>query len=125
MFNQWFGLSQNQLRFVALLCLSALVMGGYLLIDSWAYPAKDTEPLPLFESGPENGLRGILQVDLNSAPVDSLELLDGIGPQLAARIVSYRVQRPFGSVEDLLKVNGIGPATLESLRPFVKVTPYE
>jgi len=43
--------------------------------------------------------------------------LPGIGPVLARRIVEGR---PYARVEDLLKVKGIGPATLERLRPYLR-----
>ncbi|MER3451513.1 MAG: hypothetical protein C4300_05170 [Thermus sp.] len=43
--------------------------------------------------------------------------LPGIGPTLAKRIVD---NRPYQRVEDLLKIRGIGPATLERLRPYVR-----
>ena len=59
------------------------------------------------------------QVDLNLASVDALIELSGIGPVLAQRIVAAR---PFADVEDLLRVQGIGPDTLERLRPFIGVS---
>ena len=56
-------------------------------------------------------------VDLSRAPVAELCLLDGVGPSLAARIVAHRaVHGPYGSPEELLAIEGIGPATLEALR---------
>lgn len=46
-----------------------------------------------------------------------LERLNGIGPSLAAAIVSYReAHGAFAMAEDLLAVPGIGPAKLETLR---------
>ena len=56
--------------------------------------------------------------NINTAPSEDLELLPGVGPVLAQRIIEGR---PYASVDDLLKVNGIGPATLERLRPLVTV----
>lgn len=58
-------------------------------------------------------------VDLNAAGEAELALLPGIGPSLARRIAADRVQRgPFATVDDLRRVKGIGPATLERIRPF-------
>lgn len=63
-------------------------------------------------------------LDLNKATAAELEKLPGIGPVLAARIVSWReAHGPFQSVEDLLAVPGIGPKVLEGLRDKVTVKP--
>ena len=62
-------------------------------------------------------------LDLNVAGVESLVILPGIGPTRADAIVQHRRSNPFGTVEDLLHVHGIGPKTLENLRPFVHVAP--
>ncbi|MCC6661689.1 MAG: helix-hairpin-helix domain-containing protein [Phycisphaerales bacterium] len=77
--------------------------------------------LPRPDSGaPEEEAAGLL--DLNTASAAQLELLPSIGPSLARRIVEYRgANGKFGSVSDLDKVSGIGPLTLEKVRPLVTV----
>jgi competence protein ComEA len=61
-------------------------------------------------------------VDLNLADQAALETIPGIGPVKAAAILEYRAQiGSFESVDQLLEVSGIGPATLESMRPYVTV----
>ena len=61
-------------------------------------------------------------ININSASATELEALSGIGEVLAATIVEYRDQNgPFASVEDLMDVSGIGPATLEEIRDQVTV----
>jgi competence protein ComEA len=61
-------------------------------------------------------------IDINSASETELETLSGIGEVLAATIVEYRTQNgPFASVEDLMDVSGIGPATLDEIRDQVTV----
>ncbi|TVR03675.1 MAG: helix-hairpin-helix domain-containing protein [Deltaproteobacteria bacterium] len=57
-------------------------------------------------------------VDLNVASSRQLQRLPGVGPAIAQRIVEGR---PYAREEDLLRVRGIGPATLERLRPWVVV----
>jgi competence protein ComEA len=60
------------------------------------------------------------RVDLNHADHAHLLQLPGVGEALAGRIEDYRQSYGgFRSVDDLVKVGGIGPATLERLRPFV------
>lgn len=60
------------------------------------------------------------KVPLNTAAAEELEMLPGIGPVLAERIVRYRQEHgPFQSVDDLLQVEGIGEKTVEKLRDRV------
>lgn len=61
-------------------------------------------------------------LNINSASATELETLSGIGEVLAATIVEYREQNgPFASVDDLMDVSGIGPATLDEIRDQVTV----
>jgi competence protein ComEA len=61
-------------------------------------------------------------ININTASATELETLSGIGEVLSATIVEYRDQNgPFASVDDLLDVSGIGPATLEEIRDQVTV----
>lgn len=61
-------------------------------------------------------------IALNSADVSALETVPGLGPVKAGAIVAYRTEiGGFTSIDELLEVAGIGPATLESIRPFVSL----
>ncbi|HJP65444.1 MAG TPA: ComEA family DNA-binding protein [Actinomycetota bacterium] len=61
-------------------------------------------------------------VNINTATLDQLETLPGIGEVLAQRIIDYREEHgPYGSVEDLLNVSGIGDKTLADLEPHITV----
>jgi competence protein ComEA len=73
-------------------------------------------------SGPEAGTEVGDPVDLNTADASALETLPGIGPSIAQRILDHReLNGPFAGVDDLLEVSGIGPATLEKIRPLATV----
>ena len=62
------------------------------------------------------------KVDLNTAPVDELVRLPGIGEVLAGRIVAYReAHGRFASVDELVAVSGIGPVVLEGIRELVTI----
>jgi len=59
---------------------------------------------------------------VNRASAKEFEALDGIGPVLASRIVSYRkANGPFATIEDLLKVPGIGAGTLSKFKSKLRV----
>jgi competence protein ComEA len=61
-------------------------------------------------------------ININMASETDLEALPGIGPVLAQRIVDYRTEHgPFPTVDALDDVSGIGPATMEDLRPLISV----
>lgn len=63
-------------------------------------------------------------IDLNAAPAEELELLPGVGPSLAAAIAADRHHLgPFGSVDALDRVRGIGPSLLARIRPHAVVRP--
>jgi competence protein ComEA len=60
------------------------------------------------------------RVHLNSATLEQLDELPGIGPVTAQKILDYRSEHgAFGSVDELDAVPGIGPATLDELRDLV------
>lgn len=70
------------------------------LIMAWAVPALAEEA----------GL-----VDINTATVEQLMTLDGIGESYAKRIIEFREKNgPLKTPEDLLKIKGIGEKTLET-----------
>ncbi len=56
---------------------------------------------------------GSERINLNTATLEELQKLSGVGPSIAQRIVAGR---PYTSLEDLLRVSGIGEKTLERLR---------
>lgn len=61
-------------------------------------------------------------VDLNAADQAALETIPGIGPVKAAAILGYRSEiGTFTSFDELLEVTGIGPATFESIRPYIAI----
>jgi len=61
-------------------------------------------------------------IELNSAGLQELKAIKGIGEAKANWIIAFRDEKgPYRSVDDLLQVKGIGPKTLESIREFLYV----
>jgi competence protein ComEA len=79
-------------------------------------------PNPSIPTAPPTVAASPTIVNLNAADGPTLETIPGIGPVLATAILQHRDENgPFASVDALLDVSGIGPATLESIRPYVSV----
>ncbi|WP_429885428.1 ComEA family DNA-binding protein [Geoalkalibacter halelectricus] len=60
-------------------------------------------------------------ININNASAEQLQALPGIGAVKARSIVAYRENQPFGAVEEILAVDGIGAATLERIRNQITV----
>ena len=75
--------------------------------------SNDIVPLKLEKTESPQSL-----LDLNTASKEELMSINGIGPVLSARIIAGR---PYKSVDDLLKVKGIGQKKLEKIRPYFVV----
>jgi competence protein ComEA len=86
-------------------------------VHAWGYLRWGTRPTDL---DPDRGLA--YRIDLNRADRAELLQLPGVGPNLAARIEAYRRENGgFRSVDELRRVQGVGPATVARLRPWVCV----
>jgi competence protein ComEA len=64
----------------------------------------------------------VSKVNINTATVDQLTAVPGIGPKLAARIVEYRQKAGgYKSVQEVLNVKGIGEKSFEKLQPHLTI----
>lgn len=90
--------------------------GRKVTVPAAGSPGLDVQPASL-QNQPAGG-----RISINTATADELEKLPGIGPARAQAIVRDREQNGlFGRVEDLERVSGIGPKTVENLREHVTV----
>ncbi len=88
----------------------------------WNFPAWSAELLVVETT--EGGMGDL--VNVNTADLETLDTLPGIGETLATRIIEHReLNGPFQAVEELDDVRGIGPSTLGKLEDLVTVTPVE
>lgn len=91
------------------------------IVESVAEPAPDAGVSDAGTPEVERLLEG-RRLDLNRASAEELELLPRIGPTLARRIVEDRERRgPFRTVQELSRVRGIGPRTMEGIAPLATV----
>jgi competence protein ComEA len=89
-------------------------------------PRRGQGPAPgvgVVPSSPSTAAPGAAApVNINTADQTVLETLPEVGPVTAQAIIEYRTQiGSFTSIEQLLEVSGIGPATFEAMRPLVTV----
>jgi competence protein ComEA len=89
---------------------------------SQVYVPNEGEAVPAGASGGAGAAAPSGPLDLNTATLEQLDALPGVGPATAQAIVDEREKRGrFASVEDLLDVRGIGPAKLDAMRDLVTV----
>lgn len=101
------------------LALLATVTGlsGLCAPRAQAAPASLTPAPSLFMMAP--ALEGTL--NLNTATEAQLQLLPGVGPATAAKIIAYRERHPFRSILHLMRIKGIGRKRLEVMRPYLSL----
>lgn len=63
----------------------------------------------------------LMAVNINTASVEELSSIKGIGPATAEKIVKYREQNVFKSIEEIKNVKGIGEKTFEKIRKELEV----
>ncbi|MFP4144391.1 MAG: ComEA family DNA-binding protein [Phycisphaeraceae bacterium] len=95
--------------------LLSLGLAAMLGLSAWLWwdrplSRRDLQPAPL-----------VHRVDVTRADAATLELLPGIGPSLAERIIEYREQGgALAGPADLERIRGIGPATRRKIEPWVR-----
>ena len=61
------------------------------------------------------------EININTASAQQLELLPGIGPSIAARIVDYREEHPYKQRNNIMRIKGIGQKTFAKIKDFLVV----
>lgn len=92
----------------------AIAAAAIAVISGAVWLARDAKPL-FDSSAPQEGS---LAVNINTATLEQLETLPGIGPARARLIIEHR---PYSSIDDLRRVNGIPDGLMDDLRPLLLV----
>ena len=90
----------------------ATALEEHIVATDSAVDEEERRGLPLAEGE---------RLDPNHASEVELDRLPGVGPATASAMVAARDTAPFEAPGDLLRVRGIGPATLERIRPWIEV----
>ena len=61
------------------------------------------------------------QVNINTASTAELELLPGIGPSIAARIISYRETHKYQQRNNIMRIRGVGQKTFAKIKDYLVV----
>jgi competence protein ComEA len=97
-----------------------VVFLGLLAWRGYGLSSYSTRPLLI-----ENRLAPRDAIDVNKADVVDLRLVPGVGEKMALRIIEHRRQHgPFRSLDELRQVSGVGPATLERIRQYLRIGSY-
>lgn len=95
-------------------------ISSLLLLVQWFWTGS-RRPEPLEVQRGDQSQSGFL-IDVNQAGWVEWMQLEGVGPALASRIVADRqVHGPFATIEDLGRVPGIGPATIDRIRSSLRI----
>ena len=117
---------------LVLTAVTLMVMAGWFLVhqkdsqQTWSVEVERSDsPAPSVsvqeDKKPDSLMEGE-RININTASAAELERLPGIGATRAQAIIDFRQERgAFSSVDELLRVDGIGPGILMDLRTYVTV----
>src|SRR5262245_288160 len=93
------------------------------LVLVFALALAGAAPAAAAPAAPKAAASDARPVDINTADAAALETVPGIGKSLSQRIIAFREKNgPFQSVDDLLKVQGVGEKSIQKLRPYLTVS---
>jgi competence protein ComEA len=61
------------------------------------------------------------KVNLNTATLEELQELPGVGEVIAQRIIDYRSENPFENVEEIIEINGVGETRYNKIKDLITI----
>lgn len=113
--KSWMWLTKHDQKFVGVFVALFLALSGYhwATLGGWGMRPIEIDRLPERQYD--------FRIDINSASWVEWTQIEGIGEATANKIIADRESNgSFKSIDDLLRVKGIGPKTLEKMRPFLR-----
>lgn len=115
----WQGAQSQKVSWI----LSALEKSHFNNFDPRAFQSNHF--IDLLKGSAREEILEFLKVDVNRASLEELIGLPRIGPTIAQRIIQMRHLGPFSGLEDLGRVKGLGPKSLEILKDWVRFDSVE
>lgn len=113
--QSWLWLTRRDQKFVGVFVAVLLMLSGYhwATLGGWGMQPIEIDRLPQRQYD--------FRIDINSASWVEWTQIEGIGDATANKIIADRESNgAFQSIDDLLRVKGIGSKTLEKMRPFLR-----
>lgn len=104
--------------------LALLLVDGQQLVIPYKAGSEPTEvvDLPSSETATPDPNAGADLININTATLEELDTLPGIGLTTAQKIIDYRtVNGPFATIDAIVNVSGIGPSTFENIKNLITV----
>jgi competence ComEA-like helix-hairpin-helix protein len=107
---------------------------GNVEVSTFTGTTPDAEPVPAlaradtlrtsfsrFPRAPKKEKISAGKININTATMQDLMRLPGVGETTAEKIITLRKERPFSRIEDVMRVKGIGKKKFETMKPFLNL----